>query len=161
QYYEFRALDRPLDSDARAALRKITSRAEITSTSLVNEYHFGDFKGNPQKLMEQYFDAFLYLANWGTRTVMLRIPGVALSLADVKPYVLEDNDFDDFFAWQTKDHVIVAFEMRDENREIDFDVNPGECLDPILPVRHELISGDRRPLYLGWLLAAQQAYFDD
>ena len=48
--------------------RKITSRAEITATSLTNEYHFGDFKGDPAKLMEQYFDAHLYFANWGSRT---------------------------------------------------------------------------------------------
>jgi hypothetical protein len=56
QYYEFRAIDRPLDDKARAALRRITSRARITRTSLVNEYHWGDFKGDPAKLMVHCFD---------------------------------------------------------------------------------------------------------
>jgi hypothetical protein len=42
-----------------AALRSITSRARITPTSLVNVYHFGDFKGNLDRLLDQYFDAFL------------------------------------------------------------------------------------------------------
>ena len=50
QYYEFRAVDKPLDTRAQAALRRITSRGEITPTSLVNEYHWGDFRGDPDQL---------------------------------------------------------------------------------------------------------------
>ena len=45
QYYQFQAIDRPLDERAMTALRAITSRATITPTSLVNVYHWGDFKG--------------------------------------------------------------------------------------------------------------------
>src|SRR5207302_10622823 len=59
QYYEFRAIDHPLDKRAMGELRAITSRATITPTSLVNEYHWGDFKGDPDKLMDRYFDAHL------------------------------------------------------------------------------------------------------
>lgn len=40
QYYEFQAIDRPLDERAMMALRAITSRATITPTSLVNVYHY-------------------------------------------------------------------------------------------------------------------------
>ena len=74
QYYEFLALDRPLTAEQRAELRSISSRAEITATRFVNEYQWGDLKGDPRKMVEQYFDAFLYLANWGTRHVMFRLP---------------------------------------------------------------------------------------
>jgi hypothetical protein len=52
----------------------------ITATSFVNEYHWGDFRGNPDALMERYFDAFLYLANWGTRRLMIRLPRGLLDL---------------------------------------------------------------------------------
>lgn len=38
-YYEFQAIDRPLDERAMIALRAITSRATIPTTSLVNGYH--------------------------------------------------------------------------------------------------------------------------
>ncbi len=31
----------------------------------MNCYEWGDFKGNPQQLMEDMFDLHLYLANWG------------------------------------------------------------------------------------------------
>ena len=60
QYYDFRAIDRPLTSTQRAELDKISTRAEISSTSFTNFYTFGDFRGNPVALVERYFDAFLY-----------------------------------------------------------------------------------------------------
>ena len=48
------------------------SRAERTATRFVNEYNYGDFRGNPEEATERYFDAFCYLANWGTRRLMFR-----------------------------------------------------------------------------------------
>ena len=74
QYYEFLTVDKPLNEKDMAALRNISTRAQITTTSFVNEYNYGDFKGNPKKLVEKYFDAFLYVANWGTRWLMLKVP---------------------------------------------------------------------------------------
>jgi hypothetical protein len=74
QYYEFLALDQPLTAEQRAELRSISSRAEITATRFVNEYQWGDLKGDPLQMVKEYFDAFLYLANWGTRQVMFRLP---------------------------------------------------------------------------------------
>ena len=74
QYYEFVALDRRLTAAEMAELRALSTRAEITPTSLTNEYHFGSFKGSPQKLMERYFDVHVYVANWGTNCFMLRLP---------------------------------------------------------------------------------------
>jgi hypothetical protein len=68
QYYEFLALDRPLTSKQREELRQLSTRAEITATRFSNEYHWGDFRGDPEKLMARYFDAFLYLANGGKVT---------------------------------------------------------------------------------------------
>jgi len=43
QYYEFQAIDKPLDKKAVQALRTLSSRAQITPTSFVNEYNWGDF----------------------------------------------------------------------------------------------------------------------
>jgi len=74
QYYEFQAIDKPLNQKEIQALRNLSSRAQITPTSFVNEYNWGDFKGKPLTLMEKYFDAFLYVANWGTHWLMLRVP---------------------------------------------------------------------------------------
>src|SRR5215212_2579276 len=72
QYYEFTAVDRPLTTREQSELRSLSTRADITATSFVNTYEWGDFKGDPLTLMKRYFDAHLYLANWGTRQLMLR-----------------------------------------------------------------------------------------
>jgi hypothetical protein len=154
QYYEFQAIDRPLDAAEQKALRQITSRADITATSLTNEYHFGDFRGDPAKLMEQYFDAHLYYANWGSNTLMLRLPLAGLTMKDVEPYLTEEDD--GFSARGTKTHVILCYEMRQDDAP-DYD-EMGGSLAALIPLRNELLAGDRRPLYLGWLLAIQQAY---
>jgi len=74
QYYEFQAIDRPLSKSEMAELRAISTRATITPSRFMNVYNFGDFKGNPSVLLERYFDAFLYEANWGTRELMFRLP---------------------------------------------------------------------------------------
>src|SRR5436190_2105979 len=105
QDYEFRAIDRPLDKAAMNKLRAITSRAEITPASLINVDHFGSFKGDPDKLMEQYFDAFLYVANWGTRQFMLRFPRDLVDIGAARPYLIEGV----FTARTTKSHIILGF----------------------------------------------------
>ncbi len=65
QYYEFQAIDRPLEKSDLKALRALSTRARITATSFTNSYEWGDFKGDPRSLMERWFDLHLYWANWG------------------------------------------------------------------------------------------------
>ena len=91
QYYEFLSLDRPLTGKQRAELRSISSRAEITATRFVNEYQWGDLKGNPRDMVERYFDAFLYLANWGTRRLMFRLPRGMLDMETAQLYCYTDT----------------------------------------------------------------------
>jgi hypothetical protein len=74
QYYEFQAIDRPLSDADRQALRDLSTRARITTTSFTNSYEWGDFKGDPAKLVERWFDLHLYIANWGSRRLMIRLP---------------------------------------------------------------------------------------
>ncbi len=67
-------MDRALTRTEMAELRSISTRAVITSTSFTNHYEWGDLKANPLKLLEKYFDAFVYVANWGTQEFYLRLP---------------------------------------------------------------------------------------
>ena len=64
QYDEFAAIDRPLTSEQMSRLRALSTRATITPTRFCNFYTWGDFKGDPLALMEEYFDAFVYVTNW-------------------------------------------------------------------------------------------------
>jgi hypothetical protein len=66
QYYEFQAIDRPLDKDAQEALRSISSRARITASSFANHCEWGDLSGDPRKFMERWFDLHLHRANFGS-----------------------------------------------------------------------------------------------
>jgi hypothetical protein len=150
QYYEFTAVDRPLKSRELDALRGLSTRAHITPTSFVNTYEWGNFRGDPRVMVERYFDAFLYLANWGTRELMLRFPTRLLSLETVQRYCAGDA----VSAWCRGDNVIVAVVSEDEEGG-DFEWGGEGVLAGILPVRAELLAGDERALYLLWLLSVQ------
>jgi hypothetical protein len=86
QHYDFIAVDRPLSQAAQAALRQMSTRATITSSSFTNTYHWGDLKADPQRLVEKYFDAFLYTTDWGTRQLIFRFPQHLLDLYTARDY---------------------------------------------------------------------------
>ena len=153
QYYEFHALDRPLTREQMSQLRAYSSRAQITPNSFVNEYHYGSFKGDPDQWIEKYFDAFLYLANWGSRWFMLRLPKRLLDPQVTTPY-----DGGESFSCRWKDDsVILSFHSEDE----DYEWAEGEgWLASLVPTRSELMRGDHRALYLGWLRAVQSEEID-
>jgi hypothetical protein len=56
QYYEFLALDKALTSRQREELRQLSTRAEITATGFTNEYHWGNFRGDPEKRLRGMID---------------------------------------------------------------------------------------------------------
>lgn len=149
QYYEFLAIDRPLDDAEQAEVRSLSTRAEITATSFVNEYHWGDFKGDPNQLMRRYYDAHLYLANWGTHRVMFRLPGDLVDTDVLHDYRLDDR----LVAQTTGDFVVLEFTSEDETGEFDVDYDGRTLLTSMIGVRAELAAGDLRPLYLAWLAA--------
>jgi hypothetical protein len=149
QYYEFLAVDRPLDDDELAEVRSLSTRARISATSFVNEYHWGDFRGDPNLLMERYYDAHLYVANWGTHRVMFRLPCDLLDPDIVEEYRVDDQ----VSAWTTDEFVVLELTSEDEAGEFDFDYEPEALLSAIVGVRAELAAGDLRPLYLAWLAA--------
>ncbi len=84
QYYEFQAVDRRLTAKEMDELRFRSTRARITPTSFINDYAWGSFKGDDDAWMEKYFDAFLYLANWGTHVLKLRLPSRLLDSRTAK-----------------------------------------------------------------------------
>lgn len=155
QYYEFQAIDRPLSEEEMREVRSYSTRARITPTSFVNEYNWGDFKGKPDGWMEKYFDAFLYLANWGTHILKLRLPSKFLAPQIARQYFGGDSA-----SIREKAHkVILTFESENEDGH-DFEEGEG-TLASLLSVRAELARGDLRALYLGWMLRIQNEELDD
>ncbi len=156
QYYEFQAIDRPLDEEARAELRAISSRAEITATRFANEYSYGSFRGNADHLMDRYFDAHLYLANWGTRRFMLRMPVPSFPLTPAEPYLADSA----LLARATREHVILDFHSNPEDGYDGWQKGEG-WLDSLVPLRSDLLAGDLRCLYLAWLFAVEYGHIAD
>lgn len=151
QYYEFVAVDRPLTAAEMRELRAVSTRATITTTRFVNEYHWGDLKADPAKWMERYFDAFLYYANWGTHHLMLRLPAGVLDAATARRYCA---------GWpaevgKSTEWTVLDFVSQDEDGDF-WDGEEDTSLAALLPVRAELAAGDLRALYLGWLLRVQE-----
>ena len=142
QYYEFVAIDRPLTAIQQQELREITSRATITSTRLVNEYHWGDFRGDPLDLLGRYFDAHLYYANWGSRALMFAFPRHLVDLEPLEAYA------DDEFVRLTERGERVIVELWENEGEGWWDEENEAKLVDLLPLRADIISGDLRALYL-------------
>ena len=71
--------------------------------SFVDTYQWACVTGDSRRLVERYLDAFLYLANWGTRELIVRLPTY-------------------FYVWSTancdEEHVgrATAVELRDRAR---------------------------------------------
>jgi len=157
QYYEFRAIDRPLDRAAQAALRSISSRARITATSFTNHYEWGDLKGDPCKFMERWFDLHLYLANWGTRRLMIRVPKGFVNQADIDPFLRE---IDWVEVWTSGDNLIIDIHHHEDGGYDDWDDGSGR-LAALAPLRTDLLSGDLRLFYLLWLTAVRDEFVPD
>ncbi|MBT5926812.1 MAG: hypothetical protein HOH33_09350 [Verrucomicrobia bacterium] len=155
QYYEFQAIDGRLTDHDMEDLRDYSSRARITSASFSNEYHYGSFKGDEDEWMDKYFDAFLYVANWGTRILKIRIPEKACNASIAENYMQGE------MASVRKNGANLILDFRSEDEDSYEWVEGEGTLDGLIPVRDELNCGDLRALYLGWLLGVERGEFND
>jgi hypothetical protein len=152
QYYEFQSIDRPLDNEDRAALRDLSSRAQITATSFVNTYQYGDFKGSPNKLMAEWFDLHLYLANWATHRLMIRLPK---RVVDQKRLETILSPVDCAELTEAGDNLILDIQCHELNIDTEWDEGPG-LLASMAPLRADILNGDLRVFYLLWLIAVSE-----
>jgi hypothetical protein len=160
QYYEFAAVDQLLTEQAQSELRSRSTRATITASCFINEYHWGNLKGEPLDWVERFFDAHVYSSSWGNCRLLLRIPRDVIdaklildcvgsptpSASASMPTAFEVN--------RTAQHSILDWSFNDDSGEharfYEQADGPG-WMARLLPLRDELLRGDTRPLYLGWL----------
>ena len=158
QYYEFVAIDRPLTRDDMAELRACSSRATITPTSFVNAYNWGDLRADPADWMRHYFDAFVYTASWRSCRLSLRLPHQAIDKAELERfatgYALTIDD--------SGTHWIINWSLEESEDDERFGMETGRgWMASLVPLRDELLRGDLRPLYLGWLADVSADDFED
>jgi hypothetical protein len=149
QYYEFQAIDRPLTTDEQAEIDKLSSRAKVSPNQAIFVYNYGDFRGSAEKVLTQYFDAMLYMANWGTWQLMFRFPKSLIDPKLFKPYDLPDV----ITITQTAKHIVLDININEEDGASDWMEGEG-WLSKFLSLREDLMAGDLRLLYLVWLRVA-------
>jgi hypothetical protein len=155
QYYDFKAIDRALIKTEMAALRAISTRAVITSTSFTNHYEWGDLKADPLNLLEKYFDAFVYIANWGTREFHLRLPQELVDAKQIKAMLPGKS------AQVRSSGKFVTLSFKSEvEPDDDWDDGTG-WMGSLISLRGDLLRRDFRCLYLGWLFSVQNGEFSD
>ena len=140
RYHEFQAIDRPLSPADMSGLQQLTTRATIMATRLPYVYHRGDFKGDQLEVMGRYFDAFVYVANWGTHWLMLRLPAACFDPALVSRCAEDDS----LAVHHQGSNVILEFTARDDEREWIDDHEAEAWMPALLPLRSELADEDLR-----------------
>ncbi len=146
QYYEFQSIDRPLTLPEQATLQALSSRAHITPNRASFLYNYGDFRGDPEAILAEHFDAMLYIANWGTWQIVFRFPKALVERSWFEPYEVEDA----IALSTTAHHLILNIKIQEEGGMMGWVEGEG-WLPRLLPLRDDLLAGDLRLLYLAWL----------
>jgi hypothetical protein len=108
--------------------------------------------------MEWFFDAHVYVANWMSAIFMVRVPIDAISKKIVDamavPGIL------DFKA--TESHWVITWSLHESENYGRFGIDSGRgWMARLASVRDELLRGDIRSLYIGWLAAVSEEMMDD
>ncbi|MBN1995061.1 MAG: hypothetical protein JW953_20370 [Anaerolineae bacterium] len=152
QYYEFRAMDRPLTEEEQVAVGKLSSRVDLSPTHAIFVYNYSDFPARAEEILDKYFDAMLYMANWGSCQLMFRFPQNMIDLEQVKAYCVPAI-IDEFISFTKKgDYVVLNIEWHEEEAEWGWIEGEG-WLPRLMGLRDDILRGDYRLLYLAWLKA--------
>ena len=153
QYYEFVAVDRQLTRDEMNQLRSISSRAKISSTHFCNTYNYGDLKAQPEQMLRDYFDAFVYDSNFSYRRFMVKMPKACFDRGLLERYFPGDHSC----FKPSRDHWLIEFCYSDEDCYDDnwWEEGSEGWMGSLLSIRSELMRGDYRSLYIAWLAAVE------
>jgi hypothetical protein len=147
QYHEWQAVDRVLTPEEQAAVKNLSSHIEVSSSRAVVTYHWSNFRHDPQQVLLKHFDAYFYLANWGSLRLMFRFPKGLLDEADLLPYC-----FDEYITFETEGkYQVLDLDFNPEDGEGWMEAEAG--LSHFIRLRADLLEGDFRLLYLAWLKA--------
>jgi hypothetical protein len=146
QFYEFQAIDRPLTAEDQRYIHSLSSRVKLAGGNAQFTYHYGDFRGKVEDVLDRCFDMMVYVANFGIRQLLIRLPKAIVDPKTFTPYCAEDG----ISVTTTKKSVIVKISLVREDYYAWIDDEEG-YLTELLPLREELLQGDLRVLYLAWL----------
>ena len=159
QYYEFQAIDRRLTPAEQAEIKKLSSRVAPTANRAVFTYSHGDFRGDPLKVLQKYFDALLYMANWGSYQLAFRFPKSVFNPKVLGAYC----DQESVEVTTVGPDVILNITINEEEGGGWIEDDNG-WLNSLFPLRQAILQGDYRVLYLAWLktsaIASEAGYLE-
>ena len=158
QYIAFQAVDTILTNKQLEFMHTQSSRAEISRSSFTNEYNFGNFRGDVDKMLRSGYDVHLHYANYGTRRVSLRLPHGMPFPDDIWRRYFVENDSVGWKKDKTGLGGIVDLQPFHDAGSIDQLWEPHEYIEDCVALRDRLIQGDLRALYLVWLCTASSDY---
>ncbi|MBL7063197.1 MAG: hypothetical protein ISS49_03170 [Anaerolineae bacterium] len=162
QHYEFQAIDRPLTEDEQRAVAQLSSRVDPHPRRAVFTYSFGGgLRRGVEDLLAEYYDAMLYLANWGSRQLMFRFPKSLLDLEQMQQYNVVTLDYpsDAVNVYTKGEYAILDIQLHEEEG-LGWIEGEG-WLDSLVGLRDAILRRDYRLLYLAWLKGVTLAYEAD
>jgi len=147
QYFEFRTIDNPLSEKDRKEIDRWSSRTTPTSNSAVFTYSYNDFRKDEKKVVEKYFDAMFYFANWGSKRLIFKFPKGLVDIEQIRQYTF--NFEEQLILHQTEKYVMIDFHFQEKGDMRVFDIEG--CLSSLISLRNDILNGDYRCLYLAWL----------
>ena len=153
QYYEWLALDRPLTKAEQIEVDKLSSHIEVSATRAQVDYSWGEFKHNATEVLATYFDAHIYMANWGARELLFRFPIGAVDREQLLLYCTgEEVDLR-----QINGYDVLSITLGQDGEE-DWEgwIESEGILSSLIPLRTAIMQGDYRSVYLAWLYVATQ-----
>jgi hypothetical protein len=152
QYVGFRAIDAPLSKKNLEYMRRQSSHAEITPWSFDSQYNYGDFHGDAPEMLRRGYDFYFHYANFGVRTLTIRLPDGLPHAAAAEPYFIAD--FFEFRNDKKSPGGLLVINPCFETDQLEQIWEPGDFLARLLPLRAEILEGDLRPFYLANLAVA-------
>lgn len=154
QFYEFKAIDKPLSKKEKEIVSSWSSRTEASNTGAVFEYHYSDFPQDELKVLEEYFDAMFYISNWGTKQLAFKLPNSLVDIKKLMHYSAEGIEIE-----QKEEFTILNFYTAEE--EGGGWIEGDGYLSSLIPLRDDIIAGDYRSLYLLWLKISTEDVIHD
>ena len=147
QYYEWQTVDRLLTETEQETVGRLSSHIEVSSIRAVVTYSWGDFKHDPRQVLARFFDAHLYMANWGSRRLIFRFPTGLLNREMIESYCVRDR----IMCKTVGRFDILDMDLSEE--EGGSWVEAEGSLSGLIPLRNDIVQGDYRSVYLAWLKA--------
>lgn len=127
-----------------------SSRTYPTSTGATFVYSYGDFPKDPEQVVGKYFDAMFYIANWGSKTLMLKFPKELLDTDAMQQYCTVDE------ISVTEHGECYVLEMTFSEEEGYGWIDGEGYLSALIGLRQDILHGDYRSVHIAWLHACSR-----